>query len=165
MTNPGHIDPGYHGPLHLTVINMSHLPFVLRPGDKIMSVLFIRLEGKPEFPFDVRRPDPIPNPITEELLGRLSVDFVDVKKRAKKIATRAVISAGLLATFIPIGVAGLALIGQLWIAKPAAESDVRKIAERVSVIETKFGQQALDGRVKKLEDAVVKLKPETPTKQ
>jgi dCTP deaminase len=29
-TNPGHVDPGYHGPLHLTVINMSRLPFGLK---------------------------------------------------------------------------------------------------------------------------------------
>src|ERR1700686_2113802 len=34
-TNPGHVDPGYEGPLHLTVINMGRLPFTLKRGDRI----------------------------------------------------------------------------------------------------------------------------------
>ncbi len=88
MTNPGHIDPGYHGSLHLTVINMSRVPFSLKKGDRIVRVLFIPLEiNQPAAPFDARHPSPeLPNPISSELLGRLSVDFVDVKRRAQKIA-------------------------------------------------------------------------------
>jgi deoxycytidine triphosphate deaminase len=48
MTNPGHIDPGYAGPLHLTVINMSHTPFPLSTSDRIIRVVFIKLDKEPK---------------------------------------------------------------------------------------------------------------------
>src|SRR5580658_9219122 len=32
MTNPGHVDPGYVGPMHFTVINMGREEFSLRKG-------------------------------------------------------------------------------------------------------------------------------------
>jgi dCTP deaminase len=83
MTNPGHIDPGYRGHLHLTVINMSRESFPLRRGDRICRVLLIPLNEKAEAPYNDRHPGVRPSPITSELLGRLSVDFVDVEARAE----------------------------------------------------------------------------------
>lgn len=166
MTNPGHIDPGYRGYLHLTVINMSHDLFSLRAGDRIMRVLFISLEPKSEIPYDVRHPGPeLPKPITSELLGRLSVDFVDVKNRAKKIAKGAVKMAQIWAITIPVVVAVLSLAGLYLTETLSVKEDVQKVSERVTVVETKYDQQALDERIKKLEDVVAKLKPATPAKQ
>jgi deoxycytidine triphosphate deaminase len=45
MTNPGHIDPGYSGPLRFTVINMGKSSYVLRRNDAIVTVLFIQLQS------------------------------------------------------------------------------------------------------------------------
>ena len=163
-TNPGHIDPGYQGPLHLTVINMSHEPFSLRQGDRIMRVLFIPLENPPEVPFDVRRPGPLNTPITSELLSRLSVDFVDVEKRAQKIAKGAVRRAQLWAIRIPVVVAILALIGNYWMVHPSLKGDVKKLTDRVDVNEKKLSQQVLDKRMKNLEDTVKNLQRATTSK-
>ena len=80
-TNPGHVDPDYHGHLHLTVVNMGGDSFYLKSGARLMRLMLFRLDR------DVR--DAVgepPSPLTEELLGRLSSDFLDVEKRARKAA-------------------------------------------------------------------------------
>src|ERR1700687_808821 len=43
MTNPGHIDPGYKGPMHFTVINMGRQEFSLRRSGMIVTVLFFEM--------------------------------------------------------------------------------------------------------------------------
>jgi deoxycytidine triphosphate deaminase len=43
MTNPGHIDPGYSGPMRFTIINMGKTHFVLRREDPIVTLLFMKL--------------------------------------------------------------------------------------------------------------------------
>ena len=44
MTNPGHVDPGYKGPLHFTVINMGSKDYVFRRRDPIVTILLFRLD-------------------------------------------------------------------------------------------------------------------------
>lgn len=46
MTNPGHVDPGYEGPMRFTVINMARETYPLRHGDRIVTLLLFRLKGK-----------------------------------------------------------------------------------------------------------------------
>jgi dCTP deaminase len=86
MTNPGHVDPGYKGPMHLTLINMGREPFELRIGDPIVTVLFFRLDSAVSADYTVRNPGTLADPD----VNKLSRDFVDVENRAKKIATGAV---------------------------------------------------------------------------
>jgi len=93
MTNPGVIDPGYPGPLHLTIINMSKEPLCIRRGDRIMRVLFMRLDSPPTAGYAARHPAPVGEPVTDALLRKLSVDFLDVEIRAQDIADKAVSSA------------------------------------------------------------------------
>ncbi len=168
MTNPGHIDPGYRGPLHLTVINMSRVPFPLRAGDRIMRVLLIALDEEPVASYSTRHPDPWRTPITPELLGKLSADFVDVEKRAQDIADTSVkkaqVRATLIATVIPVVVAIIALGGTMWAGNLSVKGDLQKLGERVTVVETKLSQQAFDDRLRKLEDAVAKLTSATLSK-
>jgi len=45
MTNPGHVDPGYAGPMRFTVINMGSQDYILRRGDEIVTMLLIELSG------------------------------------------------------------------------------------------------------------------------
>jgi dCTP deaminase len=165
MTNPGHIDPGYRGALHLTVINMSKVPFPLKVDDRIVRVLFIGLEEEPRSSYQTRHAgQPQTTPITPELLQRLSVDFVSVEKRAQKIADEAVRKAQIWATAIPVVVAVLT-IGGTWLAGSLTnKGDIQKLADRVTVIEAKLSQQALDARLQKLEDAVARIAASAPAR-
>jgi dCTP deaminase len=85
MTNPGHVDPGYEGPMHLTVINMGRESFELRIGDPIVTILFFELDTGVTKGYSDRNPA-----LTEPDVNKLSRDFIDVENRAKKIANRAV---------------------------------------------------------------------------
>jgi dCTP deaminase len=80
-TNPGHVDPDYHGHLHLTVVNMGGNSFYLKSGDRLLRLMLFRLSRDMHHP--IGEPQ---SPLTEELLSRLSSDFLDVDKRAKKAA-------------------------------------------------------------------------------
>jgi dCTP deaminase len=53
MANPGHLDPGYRGPLHLTVINMARDPYQFRAGDLIVTLLIFKI-AKPVADFTDR---------------------------------------------------------------------------------------------------------------
>lgn len=44
ITNTGHVDPGFKGPLRYAIINMGHEPFSLRAGDVITKLMIFRLE-------------------------------------------------------------------------------------------------------------------------
>ncbi|HLY04714.1 MAG TPA: hypothetical protein VKR31_03100 [Rhizomicrobium sp.] len=94
-TNPGHIDPCYEGPLHLTVINMGSDRFPLLRGERIMRVLFFRTSDP-----DTGARRKVDDPIDELLLDRLSKDFLNVKKRAKVAAGRAVSKGQILVPLI-----------------------------------------------------------------
>jgi hypothetical protein len=115
MTNPGHIDPGYEGPLHCTVINMGHESYSLNRGDRIMRVLVFELDNKNQVAPNLVGVPAGPNPqITTELLTRLSIDFLDVEKRAESIAKKALHDATYRATLISAGIpVALAIAG--WI--------------------------------------------------
>jgi dCTP deaminase len=129
MTNPGHIDPGYEGPLHCTVINMGRETFALNRGERIMRVLFFELDNanqaSPAEPMGA-----ITNQISPELLARLSVDFLDVEKRAQSIANAAVrastIRASIIGALVPIAV------GLLTLAVTAFYSPLQSIRDDIT---------------------------------
>jgi hypothetical protein len=176
MTNPGHVDPGYEGPLHCTVINMGRETFSLSRGDRIMRVLFFDLDNaaqvNPGAPLA-----PIADPISPELLARLSVDFLDVERRAQSIADGAVrastIRASLIGGLIPIGVALLGLLGTAFYSplqsirdditklrsdltasatKVEEKDDIHKIDTELATMKVKFDRQVqLEDRLKALE--------------
>jgi deoxycytidine triphosphate deaminase len=107
MTNPGHVDPGYKGPLRFTVINMAREPYALKSGDVIVSVLLFKLERDVRAGYAARRPPGYtPPPPSREQVDRLAKDFVDVEERSTRIANRAVVKAGLVVALIGTLVAG-----------------------------------------------------------
>ena len=85
MTSPGHIDPGYKGPLHLTIINMGKQNYVLREAGKIATILLFQLPAPVESDWVKRHGERSPK-VPQETLDRLSVDFLDVTARAGDIA-------------------------------------------------------------------------------
>ena len=52
VLNPGHIDPGYEGPLTVKAINLSNIPLVLKSGDVIFTVTFERLNQRCDIPYN-----------------------------------------------------------------------------------------------------------------
>jgi deoxycytidine triphosphate deaminase len=158
-TNPGHIDPGYNGPLHLTVINMSSRPFPLRAGDRVIRVLLIRLDGNPSASFRDRYPAFRLDPITPHLLQGLSIDFLDVEQRAIKIASDAIrgaqLRAAAIATLIPIVIGFLAFVPP-WLDNQWLKDKLQRLEDRMSVVETSLARLGFDERIKKLEDVLSK---------
>ncbi len=95
MTNPGHVDPGYVGRLRFTVINMGHDDYPFREGDRIVTLLFVRLSSSCTQSWIQRHGGVPAGPPTEEDINRLSADFLQIKNRAKTIAEEAVRKAEL----------------------------------------------------------------------
>lgn len=131
MTNPGHIDPGYRGKLHLTVINMSRSPIVLRCGDTILTVIFYRLTGECKVGYAERREQTSSKSDPSVLL---SPDFLDVTKRAQDIADAAVkksaIYAGLIALLITVASQALPYYFD-------TKKDIAVMEERIKVLQDK----------------------------
>src|SRR5262249_24020852 len=69
MTNPGHIDPGYEGPLHCTVINMGQESYALNRGDRLIRVLIFEMDdGQQRAPLPGGLPvGPTPSQISPDL--------------------------------------------------------------------------------------------------
>lgn len=85
VTNPGHIDPGYSGPMRFTAINMAKEPFLLRTGDDIATVVFMRMNEPATRDWGERNPGRSVA-VDSESVDRLSSDFLDVEARAKEVA-------------------------------------------------------------------------------
>ncbi len=165
MTNPGHIDPGYNGPLHCTVINMAHRSFHLERGDHIMRVLLFELPAnyEPTAPYYARAGlganEVGRSPITEELLDRLSIDFVDVERRSVSAAETQINKAQLRALWIPVAVAVVTGIiaagGSYYTSTLAVKEDVIKL--RDEFIQAKSGLENKD-MIFKLENDITVIK-------
>jgi dCTP deaminase len=95
MTNPGHVDPGYAGPMRFTVINMGKLDYVLRRGDSIVTVLFMKLIRPSQKDWLVRRNGKKGAAPKQKDLNLLSPDFLDVGARVTSAAKVEVENAGI----------------------------------------------------------------------
>jgi dCTP deaminase len=106
MTNPGHIDPGYHGPMHLTVINMGRDSYDLMVDAPIVTLLLFELDADVSADYSARNPGAFPEPD----VNKLSRDFVNVENRARNIARNAITRAGIYGA---IGAAVLTIATQI----------------------------------------------------
>lgn len=144
MTNPGHVDPGYSGKLHLTVINMGKVPYQLAAGDRIVRLLLFRLSAAATEPFDVRRKPRSGgiDPVNEELLDRLSHDFMNLRSRMEAAAERSVQRGQLRAAILVPVLAGLiAVIVPLIVNHFANQEHERKLVEldkRIAQLDTRI---------------------------
>jgi dCTP deaminase len=143
MTNPGHVDPGYEGPIHVTVINMGRAAFPLRPGDRLLRAIIHRLDGPAVSPLA----GSLPSPVTQELLSKLSPDFLSVQDRtaaaAKKEVAEAVKRGTLLQYLVPALASAVAVVATHYLE--AAHYDARlkrleeiKVKERLSALELNY---------------------------
>jgi dCTP deaminase len=108
MTNPGHVDPGYTGPMHFTVINMGRQDFSLRKSDMIVTVLFFEMRSGAKCGFSARNGIAIPSSPKQENINKLSADFLDFNNRAKTVAQEEIHSFEIKRTII-VGVLTIVL--------------------------------------------------------
>jgi deoxycytidine triphosphate deaminase len=97
MANPGHVDPGFVGPLHFTLINVGKGPYVLSKGDVICTLLSVSLDGDVKKNWLARRNSLLPtsNRPNAAQINTLSGDFLNLEQRAKEVAEVEVQKAGL----------------------------------------------------------------------
>lgn len=163
LTNPGHIDPGYEGHLHLTAINMAKESFEFRRGDVIATVVIAELGSTPRADFRTRYKTFSPSHVTQDQLNRLSPDFANVEERAQQIADRAVKTADISikraqnrATVIGVVVtAALTIFTLYW----NSQSKVDLLNQNQTTMEKRFDEKlANNARIIELEQQVKDLK-------
>src|SRR5215472_15074394 len=136
---------------------MGHESYSLNRGDRIMRVLVFELDnGDQVAPNLAGVPTgPVPH-IATELLMRLSIDFLDVEKRAESIAKNALrdatYRATLLSAAIPVAVAVTSLISVLYFSPlRGLQDDVAKLRNDISTAATKVEEKqdvfAVEGKL------------------
>jgi dCTP deaminase len=151
MTNPGQIDPGYQGPLHLTVINMSKEPQTLYRGLRIIRVIFAKLDDAPSTDFRARHPGTPVSPISDELLNTLSTDFLNVEQRADDAVKKAQLRISILSAVIA-AVVGI-IFSSLTVIIPRYFDRYYALESGLNTLSAKVDVATLKDRVDRLEAA------------
>jgi hypothetical protein len=160
MTNPGHIDPGYVGRLHFTLINMGKQEFPLNRGDVLISLLLFDLSREITSDWLERHNHKLAEPSIQEYLDLLSPDFMDYKNNSVKIAKAEIEKAevktrrwGVIAPVI--GTLAVALIGGYvaCFSGPITrlEKEIGELRASIGSIELKNRIENVDSRLKEVE--------------
>jgi hypothetical protein len=153
MTNPGQIDPGYNGPLHLTVINMSKEALTLSRGQRLIRLIYVRLDATPSADYQTRHPGAATSPITDELLQALSIDFLNVEHRASEMIKNTERSAGIRSA-VTAAVVGIfvtfvtAFVPWLFDRYSTLESGLNTLAAKIDVATLKDRLDRLEAEAK-----------------
>lgn len=92
VTNGGHVDPEYSGPLRFTIINMGHQPQKLELGQRVGTLVLFATTRPVTKGWTSRTGKPGRPPNTNDL-HYLCSDFLNVEKRAGEIARTEVANA------------------------------------------------------------------------
>jgi len=150
MTSPGHVDPGYKGRLHFTLINMGRQDFLLRAGDRIVTLLVVRLSAGSRAPYDARvGSPPAGNQHLQDELESLAHDFLQVTERANRAASAAARRANL---FLPIITALIGVLVTVVTAYLLPWRDATHALEsKVAALEARADTHDLESRIGQLE--------------
>lgn len=156
MTNPGHVDPGYAGPMRFAVINFGKSDYVLRRNDAIVTLLFMKLVRAAQKNWLLRRNGKPGGPPTQKDLNLLSPDFLDVRARAVSAAKVEVENAGIKLKAREVGVALLsAALGAgllTWITGVQdLKTKVAELEKSLNVTQVQQQMTEIDRRVKAIE--------------
>ncbi len=144
MTNPGLVDPGYEGPVHVTVINMGREPFALVPGGRLLRALIYKLGDKVDAP----KQNGSGKTVTDELLGKLSPDFLSVNERTASAAKREIDASVKRSQWMQFGFPAVAaLLGVIVTSSITSCTTTARYEERIQSLEK---ANAVD-RLQKLE--------------
>ena len=140
MTNPGHVDPGYRGPLHVTVINMARQPYLLNKGDRFLRAFIFSLET----PSTTTPPTSGTGRINDELFEELAPDFMSVTDRTKKAIDHAEIRSRLSTAILTVLITVIGSFATVYITNNSLS---REFSQRIDQIES----LKIDNRLVKLE--------------
>jgi deoxycytidine triphosphate deaminase len=82
----GHVDPGFHGQLRITIINMGREPYELKTGSTIVTVLLFHLSKAASVGLRQRTDGVQPYQGGLEDIRYLSADFLNIESRVKTLA-------------------------------------------------------------------------------
>jgi deoxycytidine triphosphate deaminase len=154
MTNPGHVDPGYKGSLRFTLINMGSGDYELREGDSIVTMLLFELSSPVQKDYASRRAGQSKHGGIQDTLNHLAADFVNVEKRAAKIATMEVGKAALWAAVMPAFVSGIiALITALAVSwfSPSWKEPIQDMKKDLALLQGKADANDLRSDIRSLQ--------------
>ena len=135
MTNPGHVDPGYQGKLTFTVINMGRDSYPLSQGLGIVTLLLFQLRTAPLHPYSVLYAPSKGSAVTWEVLHTLSEDFLNVDKRARRIAQRQATRAAIGGSIVALIVGLLTVFGYILTTYNGLNAKVTDLEKQIAVIE------------------------------
>jgi dCTP deaminase len=154
MTNPGHVDPGYRGPMSFTVINMGSDDYWLIRGKKIVTLLLFKLQAPAKRDLSARGrggSDGVQN-----LLGVLSPDFLGIEDRVREAAESEENKTRRLALWVPIVAGFVAAIAALFVsifplrgevsdlkASTAALGEVKRLEGQIRTLEGELDREGL----------------------
>jgi deoxycytidine triphosphate deaminase len=148
-TNPGHVDPDYNGHLHLTVVNMGKEAFHLNKGETFMRLMLFKLDQSVAKPLGT-----LASPLTEELLGRLSHNFLDIDDRALKVAKTEELklrSWQVWATIVTAILTGTIALGYQYLSSQRELSaQIARIEGRISALGGTLSVGSFDDQVRKV---------------
>jgi dCTP deaminase len=160
MTNPGHVDPGFKGPLSFTVINMGRKDYPLRRDNRIVTLVLFRLERAATNDWFSRTQEAGAG-ATEDMLSRLSVDFVNVVARADRIAKRRVRRSGLSLILVNFAVTVVAIVATFLVSYSVflnRSNDDREAIARLEIqVERQASTEQLELRIDGLERQIEHL--------
>lgn len=155
MVNTGHVDPGYRGYLHMTVINVGKKSISVRQGDRLVSLMLFQLSSHASRDWLERRGGAV-SPSSEqdfikEVQSSLSRDFLNVTERSRAAATNAIAKVGLKSMLLPLGIA---LVGAWATAQFTTSQKFAELEAKVNAIGSEVDLGAIDDRIDQLENKI-----------
>jgi deoxycytidine triphosphate deaminase len=150
MTNPGHVDPGYKGKLHFTLINMGRTQFELETGMKVVTLLLTSVEHPSSADWSSLSRT-VPDKPETETLNNLSPDFLDFQNRATQAAQVVLQRSNWLMMYLPIVLAAGAFIATF--LSSGVNERTTDHEKRISALES----NRITTRVDSLSEAVNRL--------
>jgi dCTP deaminase len=165
MTNPGHIDPGFKGILSFTLINMGREPYLIKKGDKLVTLLLVQLGLASSKDYGIRSQSAIVDkPIPHDLF-QLGRDFLDIDNRSREVARRVSqqenSSMKWWQVVIALIIAALTTGGSIWGSTYTNSAKINNLENKIEQISQKFDLQERFGKIDKEIDI---LKTRIPAK-
>ena len=136
MTNPGHVDPGYAGPMRFAVINFGKEPFSLTRGDPIVTLLLFRSDQAPTMDWNQRNRPLKPWRPDQKKINRLSHDFVDIEHRTRTLILKtAIVTSAIAGIFGGVMAVVLTLGTNIAVERMKRLQDMR---DDISVLKTQI---------------------------
>ncbi|MEM9066145.1 MAG: hypothetical protein AAGB51_11715 [Planctomycetota bacterium] len=132
LVNPGHVDPGFQGPLKLMIINMGEDAAEIRVGDRIVTSVFYKLAESAEADYRARGGSTGAEPTVEQV-RQLSPDFLSVDKRAREAVHEARINSTIIASVLTTVLSGGIVLLTQFYDNSGLNADIQRLEAQAAV--------------------------------